>query len=75
MVKVTVAGQPATIDGYVWTSPVAGLADMLNAGLPWHGASPADGDPDLAAAQDAIAKFGGEILHADPVEYVEGRIY
>jgi hypothetical protein len=75
MVKVTIAGHPATIDGYVWTSPDAGLASMLNASLPWHGSSPANPHPDLTAAQDAIAVFGGEILHADPVEYVEGRIY
>jgi hypothetical protein len=75
MVKVTIMNEPATINGYVWTSPVKGLAEFLNAFLPWHGASPSDPNPDLTAAQDAIKKFGGEIIHADPVEYVEGRIY
>ena len=75
MVKTIIAGQPATIEGYVWTSPDAGLAAMLNAGLPWHGAGPSDPNPDLTAAQDAVKTLGGEVLEASPVEYVEGRIY
>jgi len=75
MVKVIISGTKATINKYKWSSPDKDLAAMLNSSLPWHGAGPSDPNPDLTAAQDAIAKFGGEILQSDPVEYVEGRIY
>ena len=75
MVKVIIDGEPATINNYVWASPAEGLADLLNSELPWHGAGPSDPNPDLTAAQDAVKKFGGEVLSFTPVEYVEGRIY
>ena len=75
MVKVLVGGTPATINNYVWRSKDVRLADMLNGRLPWYGVSPADPNPDLTAAQDAVKKFGGEVLSFTPVEYVKGRIY
>jgi len=75
MVKVLIGERTATISDYVWESSDPLFANLLNGRLSPFGTSPADPNPDLTAAQDAIAKFGGKILQADPVEYVEGRIY
>ena len=75
MVKVLIGKTPATIDGYVWESPDVLLASLLNGFLPWYGVSPSYPNPDLTAAQDAVKRFGGEVLSFTPVEYVEGRIY
>jgi len=75
MVRIKILDEVATINGYQWRSENESLTAMLTAMLSPFGTSPSDPHPDLTAAQDAIAVFGGEILHADPVEYVEGRIY
>ncbi len=75
MVKVNIGGDAAEIEGYEWTGDNDALVGLLNAMLDSSGPSGADSNPDLTAAQDAISRLGGEILHADEVEYVEGRIY
>lgn len=75
MVTVNIAGDIATIDGYEWQSDNESLQELLNAMLHPSGPSGADPYPDLTAAEAAIAKLGGEVTHADEVEYVEGRIY
>lgn len=75
MVKIETMKQIATINKYKWQSKNEALTAMLNAYLPTNGPSGADPNPDLTAARNIVAIFGGEILHADPTEYVEGRIY
>ncbi len=75
MVKVNIGGDVAEIEGYEWTGDNDALVDLLNAMLDSAGPSGADPNPDLTAAQNAIDRLGGEIVHADEVEYVEGRIY
>ena len=75
MVKIKTMGNEAIAQNGAWQSKDKLTQAMLRSLIPWHGVSPSDPNPNLTAAQKAIETFGGEILHADPVEYVEGRIY
>lgn len=75
MVTVNIGGDIATIDGYEWQSTNEALQDLLNGMLDPLGPSGADPNPDLTAAQAAIAALGGKVTQADKTEYVEGRIY
>lgn len=75
MVKVNIGGDIAEIKDYEWAGDNDALVDLLNAMLDSGGPSGADPNPNLTAAQAAISRLGGEILYADEVEYVEGRIY
>ena len=65
----------ATVEDLVWTSEYPDFTDMLNSMLSPNGPSGADRNPDLTAAQKAVAFLGGEVVRFDPAEYVEGRIY
>ena len=75
MVKIKTMGSEAVIQNGVWVSDDALTQEMLRSIVPWHGVSPSDPNPNLTFAEQAVSRFGGEILHADPVQYVEGRIY
>lgn len=76
MATVQFGASIATIDGYKWRSANLPLASLLNARLPIYGASGADPNPDLTAAQEAAKALGGAILdEGEPMESIEGRIY
>ena len=75
MVKVNISGEIAEIKDYKWTGDNDALVGLLNAMLDFGGPAGDDPHPSLTAAQNAIARLGGEIVHSDEVEYVEGRIY
>ena len=68
MVKVSVAGFPAQIDSYRWTSKDKALERLLNSMLPAGGPSGSDPNPDYTAALDAVARLGGEVLSYDKTE-------
>ena len=75
MVRIKIFDEEATIDGYKWQAKNKSILAMLNSFLSPFGTSPSDPHPDLTVAQEVIDTVNGEILHADPAEYVEGRIY
>jgi hypothetical protein len=75
MVKIKTQNETATITDGVWETKDISLLSLLNSYLPWYGRSGADPHPDLTLANRVLADFGGEVLEASPVEYVEGRIY
>jgi len=75
MVKIRTLDETATINRGVWKTKDTNLLTILNSYLPWYAESGADPHPDLTLANKVLADFGGEVLEASPVEYVEGRIY
>jgi hypothetical protein len=75
MVKVKILGSIATLDGQEWKSEDSILKRLLTQDLQTFGYSFYDPNPNLTAAQNAVKKWGGEVLEASPVEYVKGRIY
>jgi hypothetical protein len=75
MVKIETLNRTATINNGVWATQDRSLLTILNGYLPLYGQSGADPHPDLTLANKVLADFGGEVLEASPVEYVEGRIY
>ena len=75
MVKIRIGAQEATIDGYKWQTDDPTLLALLNSFFPWHGPGGADPHPDLTVATMVVEALGGEILEADPVEHVPGRVY
>jgi hypothetical protein len=75
MVKIRTLDVTATITRGVWKTKDTNLLKLLNTYLFWYGRSGADPHPDLTLANKVLADFGGEVLEASPVEYVEGRIY
>jgi hypothetical protein len=75
MVKIKTLDRTATIKNGVWKTEDPNLLIILDGYLPLYGVSGADPHPDLTLANKVITDFGGEVLEASPVEYVEGRIY
>jgi hypothetical protein len=65
-VKVQIGPYTAQIADYVWTSPDATLAELLNLMLPDGGPSGSDPNPDLNAARAVVATLGGKILDPGP---------
>jgi hypothetical protein len=67
----------AMLKNGVWTSEFHLLADFLNSLRDdLDTSSPSIPDPDLAFAEYAVARFGGEIIYADPPEpLLEGVSY
>lgn len=72
---IEINGIEAMIEEYHWTSKDATLAGILNTLLDPLGPSGADPNPDLHAAQAAVAELGGEVVSYDETEYEEGRVY
>lgn len=75
MVRISIFGTEATIDGYRWSSPNKHIEGVLNAQLDPLGPSGSDPDPDRTAAQAVIERYGGKILQADVMPYSEGTVY
>ena len=75
MVKIMVLGKEATVRDYRWKTEWPPLLALLNSFVPIEGDTPADPHPDLTVATMVVEALGGEILEADPVEHVPGRVY
>jgi len=72
---VRFGGVEATIDGWRWRCPWAALERLLNAMLDPEGPAGGDPAPDVHAAERAAEVLGGELVQADEVEHVRGRVY
>lgn len=77
MVKISIDGIEATIDGGVVETARPEIASLLRDHLASQFApGPADPDPDRTQAARLIAFFGGEIVSADaPPEYAAATVY
>lgn len=76
MVRVEIGSLIAEVDALVWKSVNADMEDALNLSIDDARYSPADPFPDLHAAEDAVALFGGRIVDVKgEKESKRGRIY
>lgn len=76
MVKIRLFGTEATIRGRQWESPSSMAKQMLDADLTYFiTISGADPWPEMTIAQDAVKRYGAEIVDSVPPEYKDGVIY
>lgn len=77
MVKISLNGILADIDGGIVTADRPEIASLLRNHLTFYPApGPADPDPDQTQAVRLIAFFGGDIVSADaPPEYNGAVVY
>lgn len=77
MVKISLNGILADIDGGIVTADRPEIASLLRDHLTFYPApGPADPDPDQTQAVRLIAFFGGDIVSADaPPEYSSAVVY
>ncbi len=72
---IRIGDRQATVRAYRWVCKDGAIEALLNAMLDPLGPSGGDPNPDLHAAQEAVRRFGGELISFSPTEYVGGRVY
>lgn len=76
MIIIQLLNTQARVQGEKWTSPNRSLEKLLNAMAAVADVYTSDPYPDLTLAQQAVEKFGGEIIKQDPKpEAIEGVIF
>jgi len=63
-VVIQVAGIPARIDGYKWTSKSKALENLLNSMLDPFGPPTSDPDPDATVAEQIVQLLEGTVIYA-----------
>lgn len=72
---VRIGGLMAVIEGWHWEADEPWLADLLNGMLDEDGPSGDDPQPEINAAEAAVAELGGEVVSAVPGKTKPGEIY
>ena len=76
MVEVKIGGMSATIVGYEWTEGDELLLSILRQDVQIRDDSLSyDPFPAFTIAQEAIDRYGGEIVRQKPPVFTEGAIY